>query len=205
MSFRLTRANRERIQTAMLRHRFEDGFRALAEEEADLARDVYKDVYRKKDRDIMTSLPNGWMRECSVISAVFGGQYASLRVNGKEYNEPLGLGIEVEFPTFRMPDKHRASSAVKAYSAGHRLAVRYAKHKSKKEGLREEAFRARKQILVVLQSASTSKKLLEIWPECAPFLAPFTPKKAQLPAVPVVELNKALGLPVASTGGDKRK
>lgn len=62
---------------------------------------------------------------------------------------------------------------------------------------REEALRAKyllqENILAITNSVTTTKKLIEIWPECAE-LIPIEERKAKLPAIQFDQINKDCGL-----------
>ena len=63
--------------------------------------------------------------------------------------------------------------------------------------LKAERSRASESIQAVLDSVTTVARLTAIWPEVAPIVEAELPKKdqgAMLPALPIKELNKQLGL-----------
>jgi hypothetical protein len=64
--------------------------------------------------------------------------------------------------------------------------------------LYKEAIQLGKEIRAVVNSANTTKKLIEVWPECEPFLQTIFPEenKSTTNLAPVIStLNNKLGLP----------
>lgn len=64
------------------------------------------------------------------------------------------------------------------------------------QALRKEREQLTVSVMAVLNSVSTDKKLIEVWPEAVAFI-PAAEKAAtpQLPALPIASLNKMIGLP----------
>lgn len=64
------------------------------------------------------------------------------------------------------------------------------------KALKEETEQIRVSLWAVLNSVNTDKRLVEVWPEAVAFI-PAAEKAAtpQLPALPIAELNKLIGLP----------
>ena len=53
----------------------------------------------------------------------------------------------------------------------------------------------RQSVRAAVESVTTTEKLLKVWPESAELLPTEVAPKSQLPALPVVDLNKMIGLP----------
>lgn len=202
MSTRLTNDLRDTIATDILRHRFNEQVDALIADRAALADAVYNDIYRKADREKMEALPKGWLPEETNIGVQFGApgsRYESLEFSGQFYGKLSALRAkrEDERVTRRVPHKHR-SGCVKVYEEAHKLAIRHQEIDARQSALMAEYDAASRQTKAALVSVSTIKRLIEVWPEVAPFAARHEDAPRQLPAVPTEKLNEMLGLPVAA-------
>lgn len=90
----------------------------------------------------------------------------------------------------------RAQEAVRVYDAKHPLTARYDAWKKAQDDLDAEKSKAKSSAEAVLNSVTTVKKLIEVWPEVEQFARPFaveSPSRAI--ALPIRELNARLGLP----------
>lgn len=202
MSTRLTNDLRETIAHDILRHRFTEQVDALIADRAALADAVYADLYRKADREKMEALPKGWLPEEHNIGVQFGAEghtYQNLEFCGAFYG-PLGGMRTVkdgERITRRVPHKHRSGCA-KAYEPSHKLVARYQELATRQADMDSEFKAAKRQTLAALNSVQTIKRLIEAWPEVAPFASKYEDAPRQLPSVPTDTLNEMLGLPVAA-------
>jgi hypothetical protein len=202
MSTRLTNELRDKIAADILRHRFTEQVDALIADRAVFADAIYTDIFRKSDREKMAALPKGWLPEETSIGAQFGeasGRYENVNFNGFFYGKLSGLRTtrEGETVTRRVPYKHRTGCA-KVYDDAHKLTQRHMELSDRLTTLTEEYSAAKRQTMAALHSASTIKRLVEAWPEVAPFTAKYENAPSQLPSVPVAKLNEMLGLPVAA-------
>ena len=109
------------------------------------------------------------------------------------YVRIAGHDCQVPFPTPR-PVKRGAFLGV--IDGSHDLAQDWNSVESDLKAVREERRLATAKIAGVLDSVTTLKRLRDVWPECEPFLHGLERTAPSLPAVPVGDLNKLLGLPV---------
>lgn len=198
MSGRLTNDIRRAIADAMIKHRFSDEAADLIADQRAFALAVYDDIYKRKDRDAMAALPDGWLPTIDRISVFFGGQKTVLNLNGTFWvaSDFEILRPAVESVERRVPFSHWSERKAHAYDAGHRLSERFSKIESRMQKFVEDCRAANRQVLGALGKAGTIKSLCAAWPEATPFCAPFDAARPQLPAVPVAQLNRMLGLPV---------
>lgn len=197
-SVRLTHDMRSSIRAALLKHRFEKDVRALIKERAAFARAVYDDIYKAKQRQIIDSLPQGWLPITGAISVKFGATYVSLEFSGggegglkvrQITGEPLD---SVHLP---VAAKH-SHGCVAVYDAGHRLSTRHEKIAAATADLKKAISEADAQISAALDATSTTAGLVKVWPEIEPVLLKLSPASVPLPAVPTAKLNEMLNLPL---------
>ncbi|OCG77346.1 hypothetical protein A9G42_05425 [Gilliamella sp. Nev6-6] len=83
-----------------------------------------------------------------------------------------------------------------AYPADHEFSKQYLSLQSQRENLEKQKTDLNHEIMAILNSCSTLKKLQEIWPESVNFLDGIQADviKTNLPAVVVDDLNKKLGI-----------
>lgn len=200
MSTRLTNELRETIANDILRHRFADQVDALISDRAEFADAVYCDIYRKADREKMDALPKGWLSEEQNIGVQFGAEgraYQNIEFSGAFYGPLGGMRTvkENERISRRVQHKHRSGCA-KAYEPSHKLVARYQELANRQSDMDAEFKAAKRQTLAALNSVQTIKRLIEAWPEVAPFASKHEDAPRNLPSVPVEALNEMLGLPV---------
>lgn len=196
-SVRLNTDLRDRLCNALLVHRFSKEFVGLMKDRAALANAIWLDLYKPSERATIESLPAGWMPECPDISVRFGPYgYERLYFNGdtQELRFLLPNGKAPEAVMMRMAAKHKGCA--KVYDTGHKLQVRHAALKDAEKDFHARFKSAQREIAAVIGSVSTTARLKEIWPEAAPFVAPIEKSAPALPAPPIADLNKTLGLPV---------
>lgn len=199
MSTRLTTWTRERITKDVLEHRFSEQALRLVQDRAAFAMDVYNDIYSEADRKKMAALPNGWLPEDNDIRVQLGGssRYMSLTFNGSTYGPVASvLKDPIERVTLRMRSSDLRGCA-KVYDAGHPLAERYDELDTRQRDLNTAIDTAKRQVEAALASATTIKRLIDLWPEIEPFASKYEDKKAPLPALPTTDLNALLDLPVS--------
>ena len=179
-SIRLTIALKDSIVRAALDFRF-------AEEEEQLLRDrkefgdrCYLHVYDEKAREIMGMAQHYFYGRAfdmdASIRMYFGGRNVS-------------LPMSKERPFFSV-DPEEANKVLN----DHPLAIEFDRLQGRKENLREEKKEIRAYIRQVVNSVSTTKKLLEVWPDCEPFIEQAVPAVApmHLPAIKIKDLNRKL-------------
>lgn len=190
-STRLTTDIRDTIAKRLLQHRFAKEYAALVSHRAALAVAFYNDIYKPKDRRVIEGLPKGWLPTAAALRIQVAGSVTEVAFSGARWGDPAGFTAE---PTFLpVADKHMRGVAA-TYEASHRLAIRYAELRDRSSYYRSAVTEARRQVVAALEAATTTGKLREIWPEAAPFCAPFEKAPSRLPAVPTARLNEMLGL-----------
>jgi hypothetical protein len=178
MSLKLTQSLRDHIQGAILTNRFSSDEKALEKRQGDLARIIYEDVFDQKTRKKMASLPEGWLSTEDYVRVEIAGQVKSLR-----------LPKPCRFPF------NKRSNVLRVYDARHPIASEYQQYRNDRDDLQKSRTGLAAKLSAVLGSATTVKKLVELWPEAEPFV-PKEPVKASLPAINFSDLNKSLRLPV---------
>lgn len=203
MSTRLTNDLRDAIAADILRHRFNEQVDALIADRAAFAEAVYCDIYRKSDREKMEALPKGWLPECSKVGVQFGStgrSYENVNFDGSFYG-PLGAmrtRVKDKPSTDRRMQNRHAHGCAKVYDDQHKLSIRRQELDDRFSALKADFEAAKRQTNAALASVNTIKRLIEAWPEVAPFATKHEAAPRQLPSVPTEKLNEMLGLPVAA-------
>lgn len=178
MSVRLNRLMRQNIVKSLLENAFGDEESELLKEENALAEAVYQDIYLEEIRDLMAQLPDGFLEEQNHLLADFDTEVCRLRLPEGAFlfarKDRIGIcrGYEKDHPLF---EKQRAWA-------------------DRNKSLRHRSREAERQAWAVLDSVTTTKRLKEVWPEIEPYVRPHENSDKNLPAVPVGQLNTALGL-----------
>lgn len=199
---KLTKWMREGIAKKVMIHRFREQADALAADYAALAADVYNDLYTEAERKKMDALPEGWLPTSDDVYVQFGESgrtYQHLRFDGDLY------GVARRYASSREGDrirkrilaKHNRSGCAKVYEDKHELSQRASALREREAEMAKAADAAQRQIEAALNSASTIKRLVEMWPEIEPFAADYDDKPKPVPALPTDQLNKLLDLPVS--------
>lgn len=199
MTARLTTSIRNAIANAVMKHRYEATVSALIDEKAAFAVNVYEDLYSKSTRDKMNALPEGWLPSSDNVAVQFGASYERIYFNGYTYGKLVSVIASEDRRKdggLRLLGKH-AHGCAKVYDATHPLSIAHSNLESKERRLKTEFEETRLQVEAALNAVTTTKRLIETWPEIAPFASQFDDEKPQLPAIPTQQLNKILGLPVS--------
>lgn len=180
MAVRLSNYIREQVLNAVLKHAFEAREKALEAEKFALGDAVYNDIYPEPLRKQMAALPDGFLPTDGGVKVQFDGQRFT----------------HVYFGERRRIAKSHEYNAARVYDAKHPLTARYDAWKKAQDDLDAEKSKAKSSAEAVLNSVTTVKKLIEVWPEVEQFARPFaveSPSRAI--ALPIRELNARLGLP----------
>lgn len=112
------------------------------------------------------------------------GSYFTINYQGKRHLIDLGKPAKI-IPTDNvvMPSANEAMD-------------RYENLLTQREECRDSIETLRTNIYAVLKSVTTIKQLLKIWPDAKDLLPTPESKESTLPAIPIKELNKQLGLPL---------
>lgn len=201
---RLINDIRNDIRHGVLAHRFKPAIVALELEQMELAKTVYEDFFKASDRKTMYGLPNGWLPEQTHIQIKVGSEIIRLNFNGSfatrhsTYDEMSSfVSRDIKDVHKRWMDKH-TNGIVKVYGNAPGDRIGYAVHQWLRliDATNEEIKQARIKTGAALGNFFTIAKLIEEWPEIAPFIPAKSAPPPQLPALPVASLNSMLGLPV---------
>lgn len=196
---KLTNWMREAIVKAVVQHRFAEPATDIVKRRAALAAKVYDDLYSAADQKKMAALPRGWLPEDSDLHVRFGvGSHDHLSFNGATYGSVSQvLPNALETVKRRVLADH-VRGCVKTYDGAHPMTVEYDAINADQKALAAEIDAAKKQATAAVASASTTKRLTDLWPEIAPFVAKYEDASPPaLPALPTDQLNALFKLPVA--------
>lgn len=197
MATRLTNEIREAIAKDLIKHRFEAAVKQVYAERAALADAVYRDVYSADQIAQMEALPEGMLSEADGVTANFGTSYTTVYFGGWTYGDlNKVVSSDRRNSSRRVYSKH-THGAAKVYDATHKLSVEYDRLQGVIGDLVKEIDTARRSAMAALSSVGTIKRLVEAWPEIAPFAKRFDTEKPQLPMIKTDDLNKILDLPVS--------
>ena len=179
-SVRLNLQVRAKILQRLLAHAFGERDKKLNADKEALGHDVYNDLYPTDLRKKMSALPDGFLPESRSQSVAFAGQ----------------VTVVVWHELRRIADSRSSYHPTKAYDSDHVFTKRFFGLERESSRLKEERAKAESAARAVLNSCSTLKKLLEIWPEAAPFASDFTaPPAVRALTLSIKDLNVQLRLP----------
>lgn len=180
---RLTQHVRDAILRAVISRAFDDREKALKERDRLLGVEVYHDVYSDTLIRKMADMPAGFLPEKDHFQVQFQGRHDYVNWGEKR----------------RIADTHDNNRVVRQYDAAHRLAKMSADLEHDQETFRNEKSATEAQTRATLKSIRSYEKLIEVWPEIEPLARPFRQNEAKATtyalALPITQLNKALGLP----------
>lgn len=203
---KLTRAIREAIQEAVIKHAYLARCQAHLDAERQFVEDIWNDVVSEDMAQRMRNLPEGWLPMDNDFKAYFDTDAQGLYfATGLGYSMPNGfykLGVrcpDTESSKRRMPSAWAAGNVVKVYRDMETI-DRFRKLQKARKGLETELEDAKRSVMSTLESVTTVKKLIEVWPEIEKFAAPFLEEqkaeaRAILPDIPRARLNETLHLP----------
>lgn len=205
---RLTRNIREALMKKLITRAFQERAQAMVERQCDFAHRVYQDAL-KPHLDRIAAIPEGWLPTDDDIKVSFGSDYTQLDFgNGLSYSIHHALrsagakprqtkaGNRLELP---FPSKFRGQCA-KVYDHAHPLTEEFNNLTVEQEQLVADIEKAQRVTKATLESVTTVKKLIDVWPEVEEFAKHYLDngeRKAVLPAIPRADLNAQLGLPPA--------
>jgi|LGVF01.2.fsa_nt_gb hypothetical protein len=171
---RLTKNTKQQILANVLSKTFKRRADRLEKDGQALGDAVYKDLF-DDHKTLMEAMPEGFLYQESGIKVKFGA--------GVQY---------VNFSTRqRLPHKASLYGAFHAYNCDHVLSKTSERLVNRQDKLSADRNELKHKVRAILNSATTDKRLLEVWPEVEPFL----PKKEEtknLPAIPVADLNSMI-------------
>lgn len=187
MSTRLTQSLRKKITNRILDHGFKDREADLLKTEHVLALQVYAEAYPPKVQKAMKALPSSFFSLDADLTCYIQGRYTSLTL-----------------PEERLQAGGRETAA--KFSDTHPIAKEIFAWQAAGEKLNEERAKALRTTQGILAGVRTVEKLVEVWPEIASFTTDLAePKPVTALALPMKEINTALGLPPGAAGGAGKK
>lgn len=199
---RMTQPIRDALLSKLLRRAFAQRGNDLITRCADFAQRLYRDAMGPNLAQI-DALPDGWLTTDNDIKVQLGADVKSVYFSGKLYNWALpetfrksGITSEDEI-WMRFPEKFK-DRVVKQYPGDHALVTEFQKLDNEWNDLSLEISNAMRSAKAAMESVSTVKKLITIWPEVEEFAKEYLEngeQKAILPAIPREHLNNILNLP----------
>lgn len=199
----ITNAMRDRINSAVIKHAYTERCLSLAMAGNVLGKEIYERTYSRHERAAIRLLQDehGEFTERSVFKVAVGGM--QLAIGTREHASTLNMGdVDRLVPreqcmTLPCLDKHRFGMLT--MEADDELGQRCVDWALAREKLIDEISMRRCEIMGVLNQTRTDGQLEAAWPDVMPIAREFikTADKPQLPAIPVQDLNAALGLPTA--------
>lgn len=183
-SIKLNTTMREHLARQLLDQKFSKTEKNLLERRDALACGVYHDLFTDTDRNFMDLLPEGWLPVRQYMMIQFGP-------NSSDYTH---LNLKGDMPFLAK----MLGGCMKVYDADHTLAKLYHALIAD-EGEYQTARRAlQHKIRAVLNSVTTVRKLMEVWPEVTPFAEKLDRHEStNLPAPLIREINAELKLEAA--------
>lgn len=187
---RLTNDIRDSLVTKLIRHRFDEPAKQLALKQAAFTYKVYRALFSEGEFNLIQDLPSGWLPSVCDIEIKFGGDYQRLAFSPR----PL-IGDRLDDKEYPMPASMNCRCA-KQFPVRDSLTKESIQLTREYDALREEISSVKQQVRAAVYSTSSTDKLLEVWPELEPFLKDYVGVKFSTAlAIPVKDLNAALGLP----------
>lgn len=198
-SIRLSVGMKEQIERRLIHYRFSEEAQELVADYAQLASDVYDDLYPELTRKKMEALPKGWLPKVDGVGVQFGdsgSKYTTLSFSGKCYGEISYAGGrgDTERGGSRLVPYSDKSGCSKRYEMTDAASERYDDLEARYKALEERIRAGRKAARAAMDQVTTLARLIEVWPEIAPFTEGFE-KRNTLPAISRPDLNGLLGLP----------
>lgn len=208
---RLNDATRTKILVNLIRYRFQEAYDALFERERVLAILAYETVFTKTEIDKMALLPDGWLPETSnmrmctengyYIKVHFGGASVENMFNVSEITRFLSFFGFTHLLTPSSADNKWLKRRIPCnlFANSHVLTTEqfepFKKFQDDCSAFAKDVQSAIQITRATLAKFSSVEKLLEAWPDVESFLPKEPENAANLPAIPVGDLNKMLGLP----------
>lgn len=196
---RLTKDIKETLLKKLLVHAYKDRVQEAINANAHFAVKVYNDAFAK-DLKQVNALPKGWLVTDTDITVQFGPTVQRLYFRGTLGAYSLSdvlrpCGAQIVYDTSYPFPANKKDTVVKQYDGVHPLVSEFDSLKAKFSDLETEIHRATKTIEAAMNSVTTVKKLIEVWPEVEEFAKPYLDQVPNLPSIPRQELNALLDLP----------
>ena len=197
---RLTNDIRESIRKDILRHRFRKPVDALVEKRALIANKCYHRLYPKEIQERMEALPKGWLPSVGSIGVQVGddgSRFHQMAFNGGFYSTPFSpIQTHRDQVELLMQYRHRSGCAIRL-DMDDPISTEWFVMMNEMNDLYKAIEAAKSSIIYALRSVTTTKRLIEVWPEVAAFAKEYDDIPAKVPAIPRQTLNEALHLPPA--------
>lgn len=177
----ISKATKAEMVTALLNHAFADRIKAADAQCRKIGDELWEEIYKAEKRH-MLALPNKFLETA---------WYLKININGQ--------CRQVDFSEHkRVARTHNSFGNYPVFEDSHPVIVRWVAAKDAESAIKQEKSKAKKNAEAVLERCTTFKKLWETWPEAHEILKHFDKPAGgvYLPAIPMPELNKALGLKV---------
>jgi hypothetical protein len=201
-STRLTTDIRDRLTNDILRHRFTADVDALIAVQVEFAEKVYNDLFDQTTIARMQALPDGWLPRSHDIGVQFGytgGPHTFVRLwfGGYVRNKMNELRTKPDDTSrvTKLVTDSKSRGCAKVYDPSHKLAIEFERIRRRTRELKDAIMTAEKSIETALNAVTTTKRLVETWPEVEQFARKYETGPAQLPALPTDHLNQLLRLP----------
>lgn len=179
---RLTNEIRDRVVRALIEGRFGERNKKLQKDRAAFGLAIYKKRFTKKERDLMDSLPPGWLCAVSTIRACRGG---SRNVDQFVLPECVPMPFSEYISVLLVVDEECP-----------KLAERWDSLREAADTLRREKTQATSEAIQIIAANTSSKGLKEHWPEIADVVDTCCPASgpSMALAVPIARANELFGL-----------
>lgn len=199
---RLSTNIKESLWKKLCERSFQKQAQAIVKEQADFAARVYDECFSEEDRKRMYDLPEGWLPTDSDIMVKLSGSVQKLYFwgTGGQYNLPERMrdaGAKVLDVSYKRFPSRKKGEVCGIIDGGTTLAEDWSAICAKQTDLCNTIDSAKRAASVVMNSATTVRRLIDIWPEAEEFAKKYLDngeRKALLPAVSVERLNALLGL-----------
>lgn len=137
-------------------------------------------------KKLLLKLPEGCMHVGSGESSQVSVKY------GEKWGESEGIKFQSASGT---TESRLTISGRFVLSEYPKLQKQWAALKKRKDTLEEQEEELKQNVNAYLYSVTTTKRLVEVWPECAELIPASVEVPSNLPAIPTETLNRVLGLP----------
>lgn len=200
---RLTTSIKDALLGDLLKRAFKQRGDEMIARNVDYAHRLYEDALAPHLK-LIYSLPKGWLDTEDSIKVQLGAEIKGIRFHGGLSNWSLTEDMRkagIKFQTDRgdkpFPRLYR-SQVVKQYPGDHPLVIEYQKLMDEWNDLHAAIREAGLTARGAMDSVTTVKKLIEVWPEVETLAREYLEegeRKAILPAIPRAQLNTLLDLP----------
>lgn len=199
---RLTNSIKDALMGDLLKRAFKERGDEMIARNVDYAHRLYEDALAPHLK-LINSLPRGWLATDDDIKVQLGAEIKQIKFHGGLIHWSLTedmrkAGIKLQSDVYKPFPSLYKGQCVKQYPGDHPLVIEYQKlmdgWNDLHAAIREAGLTARG----AMDSVSTVKKLIEVWPEVETLAREYLEegeRKAILPAIPRAQLNTLLDLP----------